>query len=68
MNFVENEVFNNYVEAFKKLSLEEKKKIVQNELKEMLAVLTEIDNGNEVLFNKEIMAMYLNWLMSEGMP
>lgn len=55
MEFVESTSFNEYVEAFKKLSLANKKKIVQNDFKELIALLKEIDNNDFVLYNKEIL-------------
>lgn len=55
MEFVESTSFNEYVEAFKKLPLANKKKIVQNDFKELIALLKEIDNNEFVLYNKEIL-------------
>ena len=55
MKFVEDIEFNKLVETYKKLPLEEKKKIVQNEFKELIAVLKEIDNDDEILYNKEML-------------
>ena len=55
MKFVENTSFNEYVETFKKLPLSNKKQIVQNDFKELIALLKEIDNNEYVLYNKEIL-------------
>ena len=50
---------NNYVETYKKLSLIEKKQIIEKEIKDTLALLVKLheDHGKEsdILFNKEIL-------------
>ena len=55
MRFVEDSSFNEYVEAYKKLPLQEKKDVVLNDFKELIAVLKEIDTNDLVLYNKEIL-------------
>lgn len=58
MEFKDNEVFNDCVEKFKKLSLEDKKKITEKELMELIAILSSINKNNnineKILFNREI--------------
>ena len=55
MKFVEDSKFNEMIEVFKKLPLKTKKEIVQNDFKELIAVLKEIDKDDYVLYNKEIL-------------
>lgn len=55
MKFVEDSKFNEMIEVFKKLPLKNKKEIVQNDFKELIAVLKEIDKDDYVLYNKEIL-------------
>lgn len=59
MKFVENNSFNEYIESYKKLPLEEKKKLVEKQIEELLAVLTEVNKNNgkesEILYNREIL-------------
>lgn len=55
MKFVENSKFNEMIEVFKQLPLKNKKEIVQNDFKELIAVLKEIDKDDYVLYNKEIL-------------
>lgn len=51
-----NEKFDKYVELFKQLPLEEKRKIVLKESKELLAFFSELnDSKNEILINREIL-------------
>jgi hypothetical protein len=53
------EKLNNYVEAYKKLSLVDKKLAVEKEIKETLALLERLHENsgknNDILFNKEIL-------------
>lgn len=59
MEFVEDKDFNLYVERYKKLSLKEKKELVEKEMEELLVVLNTINekHGKEpkILFNREIL-------------
>ena len=55
MKFVEDSKFNEMIEVFKKLPLKNKKEIVQNDFKELIAVLKEIDKDDYVLYNKGIL-------------
>lgn len=59
MNFVENNNFDEYVKSYKNLPLQDKKKIVEKQLEELLVVLNELNerkgNSSEVLFNREIL-------------
>ena len=59
MEFIEDKEFNVYIEKYKKLSLEDKKKLVEKEFEELIVVLKKIneDMGNnpKLLFNREIL-------------
>lgn len=56
---IEKENFNQYVEAYKKLPLQEKKKIVNEEVKKLLAFIEkakmDVNIKSEILFNREIL-------------
>lgn len=56
---VENNEFNNYVEAYKLLNLKDKKKALLKDIKELLAVLQGINTTSEkdttILFNREML-------------
>lgn len=56
---IENEKFNNYVEAYKQLPLQEKKNIVNDEVKKLLAIIekakSDIGLQSQLLLNKEIL-------------
>jgi hypothetical protein len=58
MEFKDNEAFNECVEKFKKLNIEDKKRITEKELMELIATLSSINKNNnieeKVLFNREI--------------
>lgn len=53
------EKYNNYIEAYKKLSLVDKKIAIEKEIKETLALLVKLQEnlGQEanILFNKEVL-------------
>lgn len=55
----ENKIFNEYVEKYKTLPLQEKKNIVNQEMKELLAFIDkakkDININDEILFNREIL-------------
>lgn len=55
----ENKMFNEYVEKYKLLPLQEKKNIVNKETKELLAFIEkakkDININDEILFNREIL-------------
>lgn len=57
----QNEEFNNYVELYKKLPLNEKKVRVNNEMKKLLAFISKVNSDlnidNSLLYNKEILAL-----------
>ena len=56
---IENENFNKYVESYKKLPLQEKKEIVNTEIKKLLAFVEkakmDVNAKGEMLFNREIL-------------
>lgn len=56
MEFVKDKVFDNYIESYKKLPLEEKKNLVIDEMKKIMILLEKINinENKKVLFNKEI--------------
>ena len=57
-NLRENEAFNKYIDAYKKLSLKDKQNISIKELKELIAFFSEIDktnNNGSILYNREIL-------------
>ena len=58
MEFKDNEAFNECVEKFKKLNIEDKKRITEKELMKLIATLSSINKNNnieeKVLFNREI--------------
>ena len=58
MQFVEDEAFNDYVNAFKRLPLLEKNKVIETELKELLMILEQLNEKknkkNYVIINREI--------------
>lgn len=55
----ENKIFNEYVEKYKTLPLQEKKNIVNQEMKELLAFIDkakkDMNINDEILFNREIL-------------
>lgn len=55
----ENKLFNEYVEKYKTLPLQEKKNIVNQEIKELLAFIDkakkDLNINDEILFNREIL-------------
>jgi len=59
MEFVEDSSFNNYVEKYKQLPLKEKKQLVEEQIKELLGVLNELNENYgknpKILFNREIL-------------
>lgn len=59
MEFVDNNEFNDLVEKYKKLELIEKKRIVEEEIKEFIAVLDKLNSRQgkktNLLFNREIL-------------
>ena len=59
MEFIDDSNFNNYVEKYKKLPLNEKKEIVSNQIKELIAVLDTLNQkhgkNSKMLFNREIL-------------
>ena len=56
---IENEEFNKYVESYKKLPLQEKKEIINVEIKKLLAFIEkakmDINLKEKILFNREIL-------------
>lgn len=58
MEFENNEQFDECVEKFKVLKLKDKRKICENDLKEIMAILQQLNevnnNKTKVLFNREI--------------
>lgn len=61
MEFESNKQFDECVEKFKLLELKDKRKICENDLKEIMAVLQQLNEVNnkkiKVLFNREITDM-----------
>lgn len=59
MNFIEDKDFNNYMEKFKQLNIQDKEEVIIKLLKEELAVLEQLlaHSGiqEKVLFNREIL-------------
>lgn len=59
MNFTEDKDFNDYVNKYKLLPLQEKKNMIEKEIKEMLVVLESLNKlkgkNAKVLFNREIL-------------
>lgn len=59
MKFIEDENFNNYIDKYKGLPLKEKKLLVENQIKELIAVLNALnekyDRNPKILFNREIL-------------
>lgn len=55
----ENKIFNDYVEKYKLLPLQEKKKRVNNDIKELLAFVEkakkDLNINDDLLFNREIL-------------
>ncbi len=58
MEFIEDKTFNNYIEAFKKLPIKEKKDITIIEIQKLLSFTEKLNkstnNQNKILINKEI--------------
>lgn len=59
MAFVQNKEFDEYVDAYKKLNLQDKKKIVEQEIQELMITLEQLNlrhglEGN-ILYNREIL-------------
>lgn len=55
MELIKIKEFDDTVEAYKKLPLSEKKKIVDEEFKKLSAVLYKLIDSEEILYNKEIL-------------
>ena len=59
---IENESFNEYVLAFKKLSLDKKKEMVNKEAKKTLAFIEKMKSDfnikSNILFNREILDLH----------
>ena len=59
MEFVEDSNFDNYVDKYKKLSLIDKKRLVEQEIEELIVVLNALNekygNSSKILFNREIL-------------
>ena len=49
------EIFNSYISEFKKLPIEEKRKIFKDETKELLAVISTLNKQTPMLLNKELL-------------
>ena len=58
MEFEQDELFDKYIEAFKKLPLKEKKEITIKKIQKLLSYVDKlnetINNPNKILYNKEI--------------
>ena len=61
---IQNETFNEYIEAYKKLPLQKKKEMVNEETKKLIAFIEKInaDMGikEQTLFNREILDLNSN--------
>ena len=59
MNFIENQSFNEYINSYKKLPLQEKKNLAEQQFEEIIAVLDQLNikylNKSEILFNRELL-------------
>ena len=59
MDFIDDNNFNDYVEKYKNLPLNEKKQIVENQIKELIAALDTLNQrygkNPKLLFNREIL-------------
>ena len=59
MEFIDDSNFNDYVEKYKNLPLNEKKEILENQIKELIAVLDTLNQkhgkNSKMLFNREIL-------------
>ena len=56
---IQNETFNEYIEAYKKLPLQKKKQTANEEVKKLLAFIEKANNdlnlNDTILFNREIL-------------
>ena len=56
---IQNETFNEYIEAYKKLPLQKKKQMANEEVKKLLAFIEKANNdlnlNDTILFNREIL-------------
>lgn len=56
---IQNETFNKYIEAYKKLPLQKKKQMANEEVKKLLAFIEKANNdlnlNDTILFNREIL-------------
>lgn len=56
---IQNETFNEYIEAYKKLPLQKKKQMANEEIKKLLAFIEKANNdlnlNDTILFNREIL-------------
>ena len=56
---IQNETFNEYIEAYKKLPLQKKKQMANEEVKKILAFIEKANNdlnlNDTILFNREIL-------------
>lgn len=58
MNYVDNKNFNEYVEKYKNLPLQEKKELVEKEIKDIIAIMDifikKSGKDSQILYNKEL--------------
>ena len=66
---MKQEKFNAYVEAYKKLPLDKKKKIVNDEVKKLLGFIekakSDLGISDEILFNREILDLKRDYVSDE---
>lgn len=59
MEFIKDNDFDNYIEKYKHLPLEEKKQLVEQQIEELLVVLQALNDkygaSSKILFNREIL-------------
>jgi acetate kinase len=58
VNYVDNKNFNEYVEKYKNLPLQEKKELVEKEIKDIIAIMDifikKSGKDSQILYNKEL--------------
>ena len=55
MNLKEDIEFNKLVDSFQNLSEKDKKSIIENDLKELISIFSNLTQSNEILFNKKVL-------------
>lgn len=64
MEFIEDNIFDDYIKSYKDLNINDKKKLVQEKIYELLIVLVELNRKHgknlKVLYNREILDLKKN--------